>query len=199
MKKIDDKGIALVTVLVLSAIALIVMAGLIYMIIIGTQTSGIIKRYKTAVEAGIGGVDITTQLIAARGNNPFDATITNLLKFTITNQNCLNDKMINKTENWSECDASKAKSITINNSDPQTYDVSFELGLSPTYKVFAKIVDTVEGNSGGVEGLIKGGVVESNPGEVSVMSIPYLYTIEVNAERKDNPTERAKLSVLYEY
>jgi hypothetical protein len=60
-------------------------------------------------------------------------------------------------------------------------------------------VDTVEGNSAGDEGLINNRVVDSNSGEIRVMSYPYLYTIEVDAENAANPFERAKFSVLYLY
>lgn len=203
MIRLNDRGIALVTVLVLSAIALIIMAGLIYIVTVGTQVSGIEKRYKTALEAAAGGADVTFQVIAARGNNPFDPTITTLLSFERFNLNCLLDKMRNATYkgatfNWSNCAgfSSKATSLVIDPTDSQSYDLRFDLG---SYRVYAKIVDTVEGNSGGDEGLIKGGVVESNPGEVAVMSIPYLYTIEIMSQKIDNPAERAKLSVLYEY
>jgi hypothetical protein len=54
------------------------------------------------------------------------------------------------------------------------------------------------GNSGGDEGLLKGGVVHST-GEINVASIPFLYTIEVDAQNQTNPAERAKLSILYQY
>ena len=60
-------------------------------------------------------------------------------------------------------------------------------------------MDTVEGNSGGDEGLIKGGVVSASSGEVTVQSKPYLYTIEIDAENPNNRDERAKVSVLYQY
>ncbi len=82
-----------------------------------------------------------------------------------------------------------------------TYDMKFSLGgsLYPAYTAYAKIVDTVEGNSGGDEGLIGKGVVSSGSGEISVLSRPYLYTIEVDAENAANPSERAKLSILYQY
>ncbi len=36
-------------------------------------------------------------------------------------------------------------------------------GQAPTYNVYSKIVDTVEGNSAGDEGLINNGVVDSIP------------------------------------
>ena len=66
-------------------------------------------------------------------------------------------------------------------------------------RVYTKIVDTVDGNSGADEGLIKTGVVNSGSGEVTVVSVPYLYTIEVLSQSQTNATERSKLSVLYQY
>lgn len=47
-------------------------------------------------------------------------------------------------------------------------------------------------------GLLKSGVVATNTGEVTVKSVPYLYTIERDAENAANPTESAKLSVMYQ-
>ena len=186
-----QQGIALVMVLILAAIALAIMAGLIYMITAGTQISGMQKRYKTALDAGFGGADVSYQLIAARGD-PFIPGIP--LTFNITSP-CLTDKLNKETADWdSACD----KSITVS---PSYYDMYFDLGTIgyPTYRVYSKIVDTVEGNSGADEGLISKGVVASGSGEVTVVSMPYLYTIEVDAENVANPAERAKLSVLYQY
>lgn len=190
----SENGIALVMVLILSAIALAIMAGLIYMITVGTQISGIQKRYKTAQEAGIGGADVTYQLIAARG----DPGIPDIGLIITASSTCLTDKLTKKTASW---DASCNSSLTITPGTTSTYDMTFQLGATPfpTYTVYSKIVDTVEGNSGGDEGLLKSGVVSSNTGEVTVMSKPYLHTIEVDAENADNPAERAKYSILYQY
>jgi hypothetical protein len=193
----NQKGIALVMVLVLSAIALAIMAGLIYMLTSGTQISGIQKRYKTALEAGVGGAEVSYQVIGARGNPNIP-----YISFTQTATDpCLTAKLNTRTSsaNWVNCDYAKASSLRIDPDDSATYDWSFDLGASPTYRVYAKIVDTVEGNSGGDEGLLKHGVVSSGSGEVAVMSIPYLYTIEVDAQDSANPAERAKLSILYQY
>lgn len=186
----SEKGIALVMILILAAIALAIMAGLIYMITAGTQISGMQKRYKTALDAGFGGADISYQLIGARGD-PLIPGIT--LTFNITSS-CLTDKLNKSTANWGGgCD----KSMTISSSSNDMY---FDLGTSPNiYRVYSKIVDTVEGNSGGDEGLLGKGVVSSGSGEVTVVSRPYLYTIEVDAENRDNASERAKLSILYQY
>lgn len=196
----SEEGIALALVLILAAIALAIMAGLIYMITATTQISGMQKRYKTALEAGLGGVDVTYQLIAARGN----PNIPNINFSQNISEACLIAKLNTTTSstNWTSCGTyANATSSSIDTSDPTTYDFTFDLSSypNPTYTAYAKIVSTVEGNSGGGEGLIGSGVVSSGSGEIAVMSMPYVYTIEVQAQNQANPTERAKLSILYEY
>lgn len=188
----SEKGIALVMVLVLSVIALAIMSGLLYMVISGTQISGIQKRYETALESGVGGADVTYRVIGARG----DPGISNI-NFSITaSSTCQSDKLNKSTANW---DAACDTTLTIDPNTTTTYDMRFDLGINPTYRVYSKIVDTVEGNSGAETGLLKSGVVSSNTGEVTVMSVPYLYTIEIDAESSANSSERAKLSILYQY
>jgi hypothetical protein len=49
------------------------------------------------------------------------------------------------------------------------------------------------------KGLGGEGVVVSGGGIVSVMKMPYLYTMEMQAQAVANPSERAKLSILYQY
>ena len=188
----NEEGIALAMILVLSAISLAIIAGLIYMITSGTQISGMQKKYRTALEAGLGGADITYQLLSARGD-PFDnLTELNRINYLRTASNdCLTAKLNQTTSatKWGACsDFTKTTQMTIDASDTDTYDFRFDLGgdpFLPTYRGYAKIVDTVEGNSGGDEGLLKHGVVSSGSGEITVVSIPYLYTIEVNAENLD--------------
>ena len=197
----SEDGIALVMVLILSAIALAIMAALVFMLTASTQMSGIQKRYKSALEAGKGGAALTYQLIATRNNLPIDLT-KNLGKFNITANtvgagvDCMTPKLNTATGVWpAVCN----NSMEIDPNDKTTYDMSFELGTIPTFKVFGKIVDTVEGNSGSDLGLLTSGVVSSNSGEVMAMSMPYLYTLEVDAVNKDNPSERARYSILYQY
>lgn len=203
-KLLNEKGIALAMVLILSAIVLAIMAGLIYMITSTTRVSGMQKNYKTALEAGVGGSEAMLQLIAARGD-PFDAATAGYLKYVRTTPDaCLNAKLNKSTDetNWAACtDYAKASGLAIDPADGATYDFRIDLGGSPypVYRGYAKIVDTVEGNSGSDEGLLKSGVVNADSGEVTVKNVPYLYTIEVHAERENNPSERAKLSILYQY
>lgn len=197
-KLLNEEGIALAMVLVVSVILLAIMAGLIYMITSGTQVSGIKKRYKSALEAGHGGADVFLQLIHERGN--LDTELTNdLTNFLITASNvggvnCLTPKLNSKTSDWpSVC----SDTLTIDPDVPSTYDMTFDLGTDPSYTIRAKIVDTVEGNSGAGLGLrdpafppVKG---------ATPVHLSYYYTIEVDAQNSTNPAERAKLSILYQY
>ncbi len=194
----SERGIALAMVLIVSAIALAIMAGLVYMLISGTQISGMQKRYRTAQEAGLGGADITYQLIAARGNPNIGLTGFALPALNVSGVNCLTEKLNTATNNPDGTLRWNVLCSNTTNIDPSvasSYDMTFQLGA---YTVFSKIVDTIEGNSGGDEGLLKGGVVSSS-GEITVVSRPYLYTIEVNTENMNNRAERSKYSILYQY
>jgi hypothetical protein len=64
-----ERGIALITTLFLGLIALVVIAALMFMLITGTQVSGIGKRYSGALEAAKGASEYIIQRI-------IDGTIT---------------------------------------------------------------------------------------------------------------------------
>ncbi|MEK6775542.1 MAG: hypothetical protein AABY87_01515 [bacterium] len=193
----SEDGMALVLVLILSVISLAFMASLIYMTTTVTQMSGAHKRYETAIEGGKAGIDVVRQLVNVRGN-PNIPTIN--FAQTAAQSACLNSKLNNPTANWINCTAN-ATSTLINDQDSTSYDMTFEMGVNPNpvYRIYAKIVDTVNGNSGGNMGLSTTGVVSSNSGQITPMNTPYLYTIEVLSENLANPVERARFSVLHEY
>ena len=216
MKRLkSEDGIALVMVLVLAAISLAIMAALVFMLTASTEISGIQKRYKTATDAGKGGADVFYQVIARRGNatdttnflsqiypldttkygvnTPATCTGTNSAGVAMTG---LAAKLNTPSSSWSGCD----NSVVIDPVTGTSYDMFIDLPSGTgTYRVYAKIVDTLEGNSSGDTGLIKSGVVNANAGEVPAMNKPYVYTIEVDAENPNNPMERAKYSILYLY
>ncbi len=222
-----EKGIALVMILILAAIALAIMAGLIYMVTSSSQISGMQKRYKTALEAGVGGTDITYQFISLRGDSTETPSFENIIKDLcpdddpakcITTSNLCTGtdasgtffggttslsgfeaKLKTPSTSWSAACDRDNMSITPGNAT--SYDMRFDLGTSPypTYRVYAKIASTVEGNSAADKGLLGKGVVAPDSGEVTVMSVPYLYTVEMDAQNPANPSERAKLSILYQY
>ncbi|MGE5190095.1 MAG: hypothetical protein ACM3NF_08575 [Gemmatimonadota bacterium] len=181
-----DSGIALVVVMLLAAVALAISGGLMYMLARSGYLSGMQKQYKTALEAGVGGTDVAFQVIASGGTLSASA-----IGLTYDPANVAT-KLQNRTADWGGLDST----MTINALDNATYDMTVDLG---NYRVYSKIVDTVPGNSAANLGLQNKGVASGGGGEIVVMSTPYLYTIEVLAQRRSNPSERAKLSVLYEY
>lgn len=219
----SEKGIALIVVLILSAAALALMTALIYMITAGTKISGFQKRYKTSLEAGKGGSDIFYMLVQRRGDTLDTAQLKSDLTTAGLNPYILNSlssscsgtsiggtrytdplqaKLLTPTTSWDPVNCNK--SISINPDDPTTYDMKLELGTTNKYNYYAKIVNTVEGNTGpgglGDSGGGNGsGVTSSGNGEIQVMQKPYLYAMEVMATSSTNTNERSKLSILYQY
>jgi len=208
----SERGAVLIVVLVLSAVVLAITATLIYLVTAGTQTSGLQKRYKSALEAGLGGAEAFYQVIALRGETSGMTTYTNALVasgITVsfpTPAACtgtsgataylgLQARLMTYSNTWTNCDSS----ISINPANPATYDMRMTMGTTDRYDVYAKIVATIPGNTGGDAGLWNKGVSNANSGEVAVMPISYYYAVEAVAENTARNDERAKLSILYQY
>ncbi len=180
----------MVFVLILAAISLAMTLAMLIMVSGGSYVSGQQKRFRTAVEAGRGGMEAMSQLISNRGNSAPLYTMLSpaTVQFKLVTPTYDN----NNTYKWVGLDSLS----TINPAVSTSYDMQIGLGA---YTVYTKIVDTVDGNSGADEGLLKTAVVNTGSGEVTVVSVPYLYTIEVLSQNTANPTERSKLSILYQY
>jgi hypothetical protein len=191
----DERGMALMMVLMLAAIALAVTSALLYTIAIGTRMSGSQKRYESAIEAATGGLDVSLGWVGSRETPDLGGSI----PVWNTPEPCFTDKLTKGTENWDpSCSASSAIDISISSS----YDLTYTLG---GYSIYAKIVNTIEGNTattgGGGTGLISTGVIHSSSSEVPVKPVSYLYTIEIETRNATNPAtmaERARLNVLYQ-
>ncbi|MHB1012356.1 MAG: hypothetical protein ACYC37_05565 [Desulfobacteria bacterium] len=181
----NEKGFAMVFVLILAAISLAMTLAMLIMVSGGSYVSGQQKRFRTAVEAGRGGMEAMFQLISNRGNA--DAL------YTMPNPAAVQTKLSGPVSTWG---VGLDNTSTIDPTVATSYDMTIDLGA---YRVYTKIVDTVDGNSGADEGLIKTAVVNAGSGEVTVVSVPYLYTIEVLSQSTTNATERSKLSILYQY
>ncbi len=193
----NESGLTLVIVMVLSVVALLMMSALIYMVQSGTEISGMQKRYTTAVDAGMGGVDVTRQFIDTQGPPPNLGAIN--FKLTTEGNACYTAKLTNATGSWP---AGCNSSVVLNpadspNSANASYDMTATLGK---YTVYAKIVDTVPGNTAQGAGLVQTGVVASNSGQTPVQAVPYLYTLEVLSQGTDQSLrERSKLTAVYQY
>lgn len=212
----NEKGIALVMVLVIAMIGLAVVAALLYLVIQGTGISGSHRFYRTADEAAVGGADVAAGFIRGRGDAGSQLLIglnavlpTDIMGAT---QKCLQEKLLTArggadlltAGNWGNCGG---LALDVSANPTASPDLRFETPAVPgmqSYRVFVKIVDTVAGNSqtGGIvtQGELYGaGVTTSNAGEVTPPHIPYLYRVEVQAEDANNPRERARYTGLYVY
>lgn len=187
----NEQGIALAIVMLLALVAVVLASAMLYMTARWAGITGMEKQYKTAYEAALGGTDVSFNFIGARGDN---AMIDPTLGVTTSSDNCVGDKLTKPTGLWrNTCD----NTIVINPLVATSFDFRFDLG---SYRVYSKIVDTVEGNSAASVGLeTANSVANSGTGEVQVFQMPFLYTIEILSERAGNPAERSRVSVLYQY
>lgn len=220
----NEKGIALVTALLLTLISLTFVMATLYMLTQGIKTTSSTKHYASALEATYGGVDfftkdvlpemlsMTTFVSSTFKNNYSAATYLNMA-FNTTDA-CMQAKLTSTTPNWATgnvCNADqRSTDITVLRATPDmTFTLAGTAAGSSAYKVYAKIVDTPQlGNTdlskGASLGLLTGGVVD-NPGSGGIgvngpsTIIPYLYTVEVQAEAAANPQETTRVTLLYAY
>ncbi len=169
-KKLNDKGIALITALVLSLVAMALIAALMQLILTGTKMSGYLKSYTTALESAKGGVEYFISSISGyvyHKGMPID-----------TNVMC---KIQQDTKNWSEsCKGyikanNRINSVSDLSSDETIddiinyYDNKLDLG---NYEVYMKLVDARGSSSG-----------------------KWYYTFDVVSENKNNLQQRAWIVV----
>ena len=197
----NERGIALVTALLLTLISLAVIMALLYMITWQTRLSGAHKRYRTAIEASQGGAEIfAKQVIPQIFANNTTAGLSAYLGMNVVagSSPCLVAKINTPTAQWgAKCDPDG------NPYDPTAKpDLRFTLqGAQTDFNVFAKIVDTIPGNSdlSGFELLDSGAGVAGISSGVAPKHLPAMYRIEVQGQKAVDPLEKSKLTVLYAY
>ena len=205
----NERGIALVTSLMLSFLALIIILALLYIVSQGTKLSAASKRYKSALEASYGGAevftkDIVPQLMKATAGTSLSSVLAGNAP-VFGNMTCLTGvggtggKLNSFPNQWAYCSAS-AKTVNAKVLPDTTFTLRGQPG-QPDFNVFAKIVDSQPGNSdaSGSELLEGGAGVAYGAAGVSPKHMPATFRIEVQGERATNPLEKANLSVLYAY
>ncbi len=206
----NQKGVALITSLLLTLIILGIIMLAIYFVTRGTVLSGFEKRYSTARDASQGGVEIITKDIIPKTINSMVvlSAIGNYggMMSTLAGDPCFTAKLTQATVNWpAGCDST----LTLrdpNNPSTITADMTFQLNSAEpntTYNVYTKIVDTVPGNTdtSGLD-LEGAGVVDASSGIIVPQHFPYVYRIEVQGELDTGanvPEQRANLSAIYAY
>lgn len=218
---LDNRGIALVTSLMLTMITLVISLIMLYMVSQHTQMSGAQKRYKNSLDAAVGGVEIVTKdalpsLVRFATEysgtaNYFTNNITSVLtggnlslsilgdsSANSNDQQCLTEKLISRTGSWAHCSAARTNTDARDTPD-FTFTLQSQLPGAPVgFIVRTKIVSTTPGNTDMSGRVLDGSSVSGAPTSADI-GAPYLYRIEVNSERASNPQERSNLSLLYAY
>ena len=201
----NEKGMALVIVMLLSLIGLMIVSSLLFMVTVGTKTSGYHGFFRSADDAGLGGAQLAAQFVNNQGFLPGSGWTIPLPPTPAAA--CLQQKLTTSrggwgTTNWTSCTDPKELSLD----DMTMPDLQFRVPGPPgiEYLVNAKIVDTVQGNSD-VSGLLlggnlqSGGVDNSNSGTVSPPQHPYLYRMEVEASDVKQATLQTLVGIKTRY
>jgi len=227
----SEKGMALVTSLLFTVLALVISMSLLYLVTSGIKSSTAMKSYRTAVEATYGGTDIMLKDIIGSSfsfslysaNNPGTSFVSYMKNTRMAGlgapnvSDCFRQKLTTPRTLWT---AACSNSVLDAKSGP---DVTFSLnGTNGTpFTVYTKIVETmsrkfsvlevysggkaqrtktvtIAGNTDMTGGMLDYGAV-TDPGAVSVPHYPYVYRVEVQGERQQNPSEKSQISVLYAY
>ncbi|MHB8880589.1 MAG: hypothetical protein ACYC69_03650 [Thermodesulfovibrionales bacterium] len=203
----NEKGVALVMVLIFALIGLAIVSGMMFMITQGTMMSGSNKQFRSADEAGLGGTEIAIEYIKNNANPPIG--LQNVVN--APNILCLSDKVgVSRgswsSSSWTNC-TTAVPAVNIDLDPTLGTDMTYTLPgteAGRTFTIFTKIVDTVKGNtdsSGVVTGGKLGGeaVSASNSGIVTPPTYPSMYRVEVQTQDTLNPRERSRYSLLYAY
>jgi hypothetical protein len=197
----NQNGIALITTLMLTLISMAIVMAMLYLVGQGVQISSSQKRYRTALEASYGGAEVVLKDVvplifqgysSAKIHNQFAEVD---MEFPSGNS-CFKQKLNLPTSQWSS-----SCSQTLNSKVAP--DISFTLPATGTgtvpFTVFTKIVDTILGNSDTSGLQLEGAGVAEASSVITPQHFPFVYRLEVQAERSTKATEQANLSVLYAY
>ena len=196
-----NEGIALVTSLMLTLISLTITMALLYMVTQNIMQSAQFKKYHTALDAAYGGTEVFVKDILPVVLQNYDSatlatdvanSFTNI-QLQVSDQTCLKNKLLTATSTWGTCS---------NDPNPKKApDMSFLLQADTgnPFVVYSKIIDTTPGNSDTSGLQLEGSGVAESSSLLTPQSVPYIYRIEVQGERQNNPTAQATLDVLYAY
>jgi hypothetical protein len=196
---LEKKGAALITVVALIVVTSAMVAAVYYFIRRGIEVSGLQKKYQTAREASLGGLDVFTKEIL-----PMAITGTNLSDVVASFSFITSAQVTQGSSN--ACFRFKLRlpgvvdpggcSTTMDAKDNP--DIQFVVsGIAPArpFDVYTKIIDTVAGNSSTSGINLEGqGAAESQTGMITAQHFPYMYRMEVQSERHNDATERANFT-----
>ncbi|HJV66699.1 MAG TPA: hypothetical protein VJ550_13255 [Geomonas sp.] len=222
-----ERGIALVTSLMLTFLSLLVVMTAMYLLTVATRQSGTVKNYKTALQASYGGSDLVMKDLIPQLLMNGDAlstanssTVSQIMQGVAANFPGLSDLAIGPDYSsqsvaaacitakltsappWLACPSPTAGVSSTSVKPKELPDFKFTVpsaaGAAP-FTVYSKIVDTTPGNSDMSGVSLQGAGVADSQNAITPQHIPYVFRVEVQAERSSNPNEKSNLSLLYAY
>lgn len=180
----NEKGIALLTTLMLMVLGFAVVVTLLQLVTASSKLSRLEQRYATALDASKGGSDLMICMIQNALNAPpsglnaaENAGDTSAEK--TRKSNCMKEKLNNPTASWAITGTTCVSLANATDPNPKVQpDLTLTLG---DFKVYAKIIDTVQ---------IAPGSPPCNFGGC------LYHTINVRSEMP-NSNERADITFLY--
>ena len=198
-----DRGVALISALIVVSVAAGIFAAIMYYAMTGSEISGLQRKYQSSKEASLGAIDVLTKDILPRviSGEELSAAVTGMTVHDIlptiqadaARNACFRSKLTSITSAWAGGTCDSGSDATVNS------DIIFNLKSTSTstrpFVVSMKIIDTVSGNSD-----TSGIVLEVDEKELAKMQhFPFLYTIAADARPQNSTTERANIEVLYAY
>jgi hypothetical protein len=197
----NQQGIALITALMLTLISLSIVMALFYLIGRGVEISASQKRYRTALEAAYGGNEVVLKDVIPlifqgySSANIHDQFAALGMQFP-SGTTCLQRKLTLPTSEWTTfC----SQTLNAKSSPDMIFTLQATTATAAPFTVFTKIVDTVNGNSDTSGLQLEGAGVAEASSVITPQHYPFIYRLEVQAERSVQATEQANLSILYAY
>lgn len=204
-----NRGVALVSALIVVSVAAGIFVAIMYYAMTGTEISGLQRKYQSSKEASLGAIDIMTKDVLPRviSGTDLSAAVTGMVLPSVlpaiqadaTKDACFRAKLTAATSTWPGGTCDSGPDATVNS------DIVFNLKSTSTstrpFVVSLKIVDNVTGNSDKTGTVLElaSGVVDDASAIIKVQHFPYLYTIVTDARPQNSTTERANIEVLYAY
>jgi hypothetical protein len=165
------------------------------------QISGANKRYRTVLQSAYGASEVVTKDILVKAFSGYSTATSLQSEYSgklesFSASDCVGQKFNLDTGKWSE----DCKPATFSPADQPDLSFKLQATTSTPFQVHAKIVDTFVGNTDtSYNSNLREALNVTESITESGKTIPSTYRVEIEAERANNPEEKAKLSVLYAY
>lgn len=209
---LDERGFALVTALVLSAVGMLITITLLLMVNTGTWFSGSQARYQQKLSSAYGGIRFFAREIMERclqgttlttllsSDDTYDPQNSGALKVSAATTS---SKFKTKLETTGTVKDGYDEDATISTNDTVDLTMTLSFPSTPDLNVESGILSTSLGNSSAnstTNNLQGGGVVNSTSNTITPQQIPYIYEIDTRTTNSvSSNKETAELSSIYIY